>query len=770
MSEQPRNPEMYALWMELEGLLPRGPSPRAEEILNQLRQRAEQLKTAGDPDATEHLSAVCFSTGALAMMANNTQAAETAFLEGIEPAQRALEAQPDNVSRRDRLASLHYNLGNVYSSSNRMAESETEYRAAIPLQEQSIRDRPNTPYLRNHLAQTRFNLGNTCMALRRPAEAAECFRSARELWLRLVEEEPKVVGHAHNLARSYFNFAYVAGQNGLTPEVEDAYRQAQQTWERLLREFGEDAEQRCDVARCYFNHGLTLAKHGRHEEALPLLERALPHFERLVELVPSDANFANLRQQASQYRDWLHANQPAELCATLLTDAERRAAPARTTQDGRRLRQIGESLMKRTGEYLQSNRPVEMERVYRAAAGLIGEAARLDSKPDTAHLEAALIFDLNIDLRELRCYDSAEEAVRGAIRRWHRLHTQYPDDQRFRHWLAGARNNLGLICADTGRTRAAEEAYRVALAMREEGGRNNPADAENQLYLGGALCNLGNVYLSRGELATARDFYERAVRFIEPTQAKLPGNQLVGQFLKNCRDGLHQCEVRVPLTSPFVASASASWAQPGPPALTFYVTDATLAAELRAVDALRLAGDIAAEQRTAALVSQNPDSADAWFLRGLVLGHFCTEKGGEVVRWNDSQHEESTVAFYETLVLRPDDYAAKLYKGLALRQAAHAAQAGLRAIYGAVESLPEREREGHLAPRRERLRWDIARARESLEAAARLRPTDGRALYELVELYHGLGYRDQAWPYLERLKKIDPTWGERAQAELDSEE
>src|SRR5262249_48768332 len=109
----------------------------------------------------------------------------------------------------------------------------------------------------------------------------------------------------------------------------------------------------------------------------------------------------------------------------------------------------------------------------------------------------------------------------------------------------------------------------------------------------------------------------------------------------------------------------------------------------------------------------------------------------------------------------------KLYKGLALRQAAHAAQASLRAMFAVVEKLPESERNVHLAPQRIRLRWDIARSRESLEAAARLRSADGRALYELMKLYRGLGYRNEAEPFLERLRAVDETWWERARAELD---
>ena len=93
--------------------------------------------------------------------------------------------------------------------------------------------------------------------------------------------------------------------------------------------------------------------------------------------------------------------------------------------------------------------------------------------------------------------------------------------------------------------RAAEVTYRAALAMRDGAAEAQPDDAENQLFLGGALCNLGNAYLDRGELATARDYYERAVRIIEPTRAKLPKNQLVEQFLTNCRDGLRECLARL---------------------------------------------------------------------------------------------------------------------------------------------------------------------------------------------------------------------------------
>jgi tetratricopeptide (TPR) repeat protein len=408
-----------------------------------------------------------------------------------------------------------------------------------------------------------------------------------------------------------------------------------------------------------------------------------------------------------------------------------------------------------------------MERLAQAAIRCFHDAAAFDPTTDSAHLEAASWFDLNIDLRSLDRYDGAEQAVRTALRLWRHLSERYPAEARFRSWLGGAWNNLGILCADTGRSEAAEAAYLTALEVREETARAAPDNAENQLFLGGALCNLGNVYRDRGDMTTARDYYRRAIRTIDAVADRLAGNALVNQFMQNSRDGLAQAQSRPDLDSHRFASATVACSLPGPPALELAVGDANLAAAVRRIDELRRAGDPGAEQASAELVSTVPDCAEAWLLRGLVLGYFTTEQGGATLRWEDNRHLAATEAFYEALVCRPDYYEAKLYKGLALRHAAHAAQAGLRALQGATESLPEQEREAYLAPKRQRFRWDVARARESLEAAARLRPGEGRPWYELADLYNGLGYREEARPYLERLRAVDPGWYERVRGEFE---
>jgi len=200
------------------------------------------------------------------------------------------------------------------------------------------------------------------------------------------------------------------------------------------------------------------------------------------------------------------------------------------------------------------------------------------------------------------------------------------------------------------------------------------------------------------------------------------------------------------------------------------VSDQELAEQLRKVDEVRLKGhgttsgapadapltSIEADELTEKLISDAPDCAEAWLLRGLVLGHFLSPKGGELIEWSDERHEKAATAFYEALVLRPDYFEAKLYKGLALRQAAHSAQATLNCIDSLVETLPPEEQDiDNSAQYLRRLSADVARATESLEAAARLRPEDGLPLFELAELYYGLGFADQAQPFLSKLKKVD---------------
>lgn len=557
-----------------------------------------------------------------------------------------------------------------------------------------------------------------------------------------------------------FNLAYAASRDGPTPEALEAYPQAQAVWEGLLRDRGENIAWRYDLGRCYFNHAKLLASSGPPAPAIDAMKKSVEHFDRLVELAPGNPGVADMHQRAhDHYSAWLEATRPESIAARAIANAEDQAAKTRRAGDWKSLKQLGTKLLDSASRFRRDKRPREMEQVYQTAIRLVAEAAKSDPSPDSAHLEAAICFDLNADLRALGCMDGAEEAAHNARRRWARLHAQYPADWRFQNWLAGAHNNLGLIRLDTGRLAAAEAEFRRVLAMREAAAADI---AENQLYRGGTYCNLGNVYLELGQLDTARGYYEQGRGIIESVRDKLKGNNLVGQFLKNCQDGLEQCSTRAPLEPDRFVTATAACIQVGPPPLSFEGIGPELLPRLQAADALRRAADPAAVAATAELVKAATDCPDVWFLRGLVLGFFAGDARGDVIQWEDSRHEEAVASFYEALVLRPDYYDAMLYKGLALTLAAHAAQAGVRALTSAVEKMPEAEQNARLAPKRKRFRCDVARARESFEAAARMRPAEGRPWYELILLYRELGYEKEAEPYLEKLKAIDPQLWEKA--------
>lgn len=763
-NQSPDDPK--TLWTNLNRLLAEGPLSDAEDLANRLLAIAEQRQAAGDATAVHLLADALIRQGSIASQRGRTADAETAFTRALGVGRQALALEPTDCESRERLASLHYNLGILYSNSGRYKEAEATYLAALLLQEANCQAQPEVPRLRNHLAQTQFNLGNALLAREAWAEAAMRFRQARELWLGLVAVEPHEWMHAHNLGRSYFNFAFVCGQQAspealqqTSAEALDAYERGQEVWIRLLQTHPDLLEPRYDLARCYFNHSVLLVALGRQEEALATIERALPQCQRLLELAPGNPEYQSFLQQATEQQQGLASNDPARVAAQQLAEVDRLASELRSTGQVLQLRNLGASVLTLAQDFCQAQRPVEMEQVYRKVTALVAEAAQSDPTSDSAHLEAAVWFDLNIDLRSLRCYDGAEEAVRLAIRRWTRLHIRYPSESKFLTWLAGAYNHLGITCADTCRDASALAHYHTSLALRERLGRISPNDPENQLYLAGTYCNIGNVYLERGQLSEAQDFYQRALQTMEPVAVRLAHVPQLAEFQNNTRDGLSACQSRVPFASNPIQTATLSWPLPAPPALVLDDIDADLAASLRSVDALRLSQDPGAEAATADLVTRFPESAEAWLLRGWVLGQFTG--GDQHVRSDEARFELACAAFYEALVCRSECYEARLGKGLLLGQGAHAAQAHYRALLGLSSSLAEAEHKARLAVQQRRFQTMLSRACESLQTAARQQPKAGQPWAELFRLYHGLGYPTEAQPFLERLCSLDAAWAER---------
>jgi len=162
-------------------------------------------------------------------------------------------------------------------------------------------------------------------------------------------------------------------------------------------------------------------------------------------------------------------------------------------------------------------------------------------------------------------------------------------------------------------------------------------------------------------------------------------------------------------------------------------------------------------------------NADAWYVRGLALGRFLDGAGeGEVFDWDAS--DEAVESLDRALLLLPDFFEARLYKGRTLYRACHAAQARLRALAAAVahEQTGEEAARAYLRPYQLLFQCYFDRARESLQAAARLRPGDAGPWHELGRVLVGVreGFEDAALEAFTRAGELRPdladAWYQRA--------
>lgn len=754
------------LWMDLAQAKSDGDPRRVAELLRALRAHAEAALSAGRPEARRLLASVCFGEGTHAIDTGRPADAERHLTAALRHAEAALANDPATVDARGRVATAHCSLGNLYADQRRHDDAARSYRAALPLLEANAVAEPAEPEHRNALASARFNLGNILLESGRAHDAGLLFLAARDLWQPLVAAEPDVWEYAHDLARSEFNLAFAATRVGATDEALDAYARAQATWARLVHDDAEHHVPRYDLARCLHNGAILLSEMGRHEESVTALDQAVAHFDRLLAQQPGDPHLTALRRQSQAQRELVVAQSPRRRADGFLTDADREAAAARDAGDVRRLRDLVARHLHLAAELGRAGDSVEMERVYAAAIARADEAAARDASPESAHLAAAACFDLHLDLRGMNRYDGAETAVRAAMRRWSRLAAQHPGDPRFPSGLAATHNGLGIVMADTGRLESAATAYRAAIALREVIARTTPDDGDNLLYLGGARCNLGGVTCDLGRRADARAHYDEARRTLEAARGRASQPALWQQFVQNTRDGVASCD-RADAEPERTATAMLG----GPcgfDALTFAGCAPSIAEALRRVDALRRAGDPDAEPAARAWTERADDCPEAWLEWGLTLGGFDAPARDAPTLWNDARHVAATTALHEAEVRRPGYYDARLARGLALRWAAHAAQSQVRAMRAAVASTygnAREAREAQLALAQRRFSADVARAKEALERAARLRPNASEPLYALAELVSSLDGVTAAGPYLARLRRVDVTrWAQAREA------
>ena len=501
--------------------------------------------------------------------------------------------------------------------------------------------------------------------------------------------------------------------------------------------------------------GLTLVTLGRHDEAL----RA---FAKLKELGHECASSA-----FGTFVACLELERHSEAREALDVSLQLRVGAALAANDRQKLERILLEFWAESKSRLEES-PQHMEQICLAMARLFTKLNQSTPASEMVRGEGAVWLELCTLLRKFERYDGAEAAARTALRRCQQ--TQPRHDPVLPGLQAACHNNLGIVYQHTARPHAAKRSYLQALALREEIARANPGDLLNQLYLGGVLCNLGQVESELGEVLAALDLYQRAIHMIEPLRYSLTGSPLVEEFLDNCHNGLGQCTtLPADATEPTLPEVVVAGPHPGPPALNCEVADADLAAALREVDGLRLAGDPRAPQAAADLVARFPGCAEVWLLHALLLGHFQQGPNTEPLPWDDARHEAAIVAFHEALACQPEQHAALLYKGLELRQACQVSSVRVEVMATIVESMPVAEQSRWLMRVVARQLAIAKRACESLDAATRIDPNNGQVWYYLAELACLTRQSDKLATYLKRLKQVDSVLWEQYQAEVSEE-
>jgi tetratricopeptide (TPR) repeat protein len=588
------------------------------------------------------------------------------------------------------------------------------------------------------------------MDLGEMASAADCFGQAGDLWSRLLEAGPGRADLRHERARAHFNRGYALSVSDRRADAIGEYRRALDVLDGLLAG-AATVPVLYDFGRGSFNLSMLLEEEGDAGDALEVMVRALPRF---AELTRVSANVPQFRRDLHLAAD--RAEQLAAAAGDIGRAAEvwREATAARSAAgDAAAWNAAGTAALNAANWFRDAGRLDLSEEAYRTAAHAFTEPSRQDPAPRNRLLWGVTLFDCGLDLRAAGRWDSAEEMLRRSARVLGPLAAEFPAEPSFRHHLAGARNNLGILYADSGRDVRAEAAYRESLALRSQVLQTHPDDEQNRLFLGGTLCNLGNVFLDRGDHASAREFYAGSLRMLDQVRQggrlKRELDGLLRSFLANATAGRDRAAGSPVPPLPVASTATAAFRPAGPPVPDEFLAAAALADDPESRDALlsrghlrRSVGDAAGALADAdAALAADREDADAWFLRGLVLGRFLDEQGGDVERFHADANEEAINSLDEAILCRPDWFEARLYKARALARSAHAASAHLNALadFAARQAPSEAVRDAWLRPAILAFRYARDRAREAFAVAVRLHPDDPDPAEESAALERELG-------------------------------
>jgi serine/threonine protein kinase len=171
-----------------------GKLPLAESVYRQVMTRIDGLLSV-DPENHDYLAlrARGYQNGALVLRGlGKTDEAITACQLSVDLNERLLNAQPNTVEPRRRLASTLNNLGLLYSGNNQHEKAEEAYRKSLAHKESISRDYPQVVLFQVELAGAYGNLA-THIRMRSPEEALEWGSRAAIILERVLQKDNRYV-------------------------------------------------------------------------------------------------------------------------------------------------------------------------------------------------------------------------------------------------------------------------------------------------------------------------------------------------------------------------------------------------------------------------------------------------------------------------------------------------------------------------------------------------------------------------------------------------
>ncbi len=737
---------------------------------------------ADDAELLDLLASMHYNLGNAHSDRGEHDRAEQCYRLALPIQQCLVREHPEQPDPRTHLARCLFNLGNTFMATGRLKEAAEHHRASQKQWKELIEREPH-PEHRHDLARSLFNLGYVLECQGDAAAAQSTYRQAQAVWRQLLADQPGEAAYEYDLGRCYLNLAVSLWQTGSTDDAIAAADQGVPLLDDLAERWPDTFE---------FQRERLDALHRQLE-----MHRLAGHVDRVTSLYDrvGSLHLDMLRRYAGGPEQWdalgrLHLRMASWYGQTVASPADAERAylhglvvfeEMESLHPGPEPRHLIACILFDLGmNDREGGRPDRSEERFRRA--LVMWQRLVQAHPgEEAYFNqlAACHNNLGILYADTGRLDRAEEHYRQALAMREAWLKDHPGDVTIQTYLGGALCNLGNVAWSRRLFRTAHGWYVRSIQALEPLLQARSPHPLVQPFLKNARDGEQGSR-DRDDYPDWRAEYATATVGLRPAG---PPPRLLDHGIPFPDEASLECFTRGDHTGALQAldqrlaqspADAAGWFWKGRLLIRLGRHEEALAAFARVLelqpghvpawhdraDMLRyLNRPVEALEAVERALALDERHADAWYLRGLILGGFLDdgEHGPEPV--SRERLADAVEVFDRAILLRPDFFEARLFKGRTLNHLCHALQAHWRVFHDSLSTrMSERDRGECLRPVELLFHCCCRRTLESLEWSARLRPTDATPWYErgrtLIDLMSG--HEEEALTAFNRAVELQP--------------